>query len=582
MTGEAMDYIQEKGFEHRTQGKEIVLRQCPFCGDKKDHFYLEPKEGLFFCHKCQEAGNLITLQKHLGDYAKSRESWGGNPPRRPQGTIKEAFPQREGQGKAIDEKSILQAHERLLGDAEAMAYVEGRRITPGTVTAFKLGLQVDQEGRRWLNIPHYSKGKAVNIKSRTLPPAEKDFKRVKDRPSILFNGDALEGVEEVFLCEGEIDTLTLWQEGIKNAAGVTVGSGSFLPEWVDQLRGVKKIILCYDPDAAGQKGAREVARRLGYDRVFNILLSGGDINEYFQNPENDISSFQELANKAKRFDVSGILSLEDAFQELQRERENPEASQGLLTPWDSVNRRIKTGFRPGELIVLSAPPKTGKTTLALQICTHNALQGIPSLFFCLEMTTKRIVEKIIQAHCQDEEPGANQIEQTWKAFQGKPLYLGYCYQQPTLSGILETLRAAIQRYGLKLVVFDHLHFLCRSITNQTQEVSQAVQAFKFLAEEMEVPIILLAQPRKINPDAIMTAMDLKDSISIFSDCDHLIILHRKRRTSGGTVEERMETQDQAFEPITLVRVEASRYGPGGEALLYFHGECSYFGTELVK
>jgi len=192
------------------------------------------------------------------------------------------------------------------------------------------------------------------------------------------------------------------------------------------------------------------------------------------------------------------------------------------------------------------------------------------------------VEKIIQAHCQDEEPGANQIEQTWKAFQGKPLFLGYWYQQPALSGILETLKAAIQRYGLKLVVFDHLHFLCRSITNQTQEVSLAVQAFKFLAEEMEVPIILLAQPRKINPDAIMTAMDLKDSISIFSDCDHLIILHRKRRTSGGKVEEGMETQDQAFEPITLVRVEASRYGPGGEALLYFHGEYSYFGTELVK
>jgi twinkle protein len=573
MSGAALDYIREKGFEHRTQGREIILRECPFCGDTKNHFNIEPQEGLFTCFKCQEKGNLITLKKHLGDYEKSRESL----PRRPQGTIQEAFPKREGQGKAIDEKIILQAHERLLGDTEAMAYLEGRRITPEAVKAFKIGLQADKSGGRWLTIPHYSKGKPVNIKSRTLPPMEKVFKRVKDCPSILFNGDALEGAEEIFLCEGEIDTLTLCQAGEKKAVGVTAGAGSFLPEWVDQLQGVKKIILCYDPDEAGQKGAREVARRLGYERVFNILLPGGDVNEYFQNPENDIFSFQELANKAKRFDVSGILSFEDAFEKFQKERERPEALQGLFTPWNSVNRRIKTGFRPGELIVLSAPPKIGKSTFALQICTHNAMQGIPSLFFCLEMRDTKIMEKITQCHSQNEEPGAYQIEQTRKAFQGKPLYLGYSYKKPTLEGILETLKAGVQRYGLKLLVFDHLHFLCRSITNQVQEVSQAVQAFKFLAEEMEVPIILLAQPRKISEGAIMTAMDLKDSISIFSDCDHLIILHRKRKTSGGKgVDEGTETQDQAFEPITLVRLEASRYGPGGEALLYYHGEYSRF------
>jgi hypothetical protein len=99
---------------------------------------------------------------------------------------------------------------------------------------------------------------------------------------------------------------------------------------------------------------------------------------------------------------------------------------------------------------------------------------------------------------------------------------------------------------------------------------------------MEIPIILIAQPRKIQVDAIMTAMDLKDSISIYSDCDHLIILHRRRlATAGKEVEEGMETHEQAFEPITLVRIEASRYNAGGEALLYYHGEYSRF-DELEK
>ena len=115
----------------------------------------------------------------------------------------------------------------------------------------------------WLTIPHFVKGELVNIKSRSLPPAEKTFRRIAGCPSVLFNADALEDQEEIYLTEGEIDAVTLWDQGIKNVVGVTTGAGSFDPEWIDQLKPVKKIYLCYDPDEPGQKGAREVARRFG-------------------------------------------------------------------------------------------------------------------------------------------------------------------------------------------------------------------------------------------------------------------------------------------------------------------------------
>jgi replicative DNA helicase len=164
-----------------------------------------------------------------------------------------------------------------------------------------------------------------------------------------------------------------------------------------------------------------------------------------------------------------------------------------------------------------------------------------------------------------------------KAFEGAPLYVGYSYRKPMMVDLIHDLQAAIQRYGLKLVVFDNLHYLCRSLANQTQEVSLAVQEFKFLAQEMEIPVILIAQPRKIQPNTMMTAMDLKDSVSIFSDCDHLIILHRNRVASqGADLHAKMVPHDMAYDPVTLVRVEASRYSQGGEALLHFHGECSWF------
>lgn len=306
-----------------------------------------------------------------------------------------------------------------------------------------------------------------------------------------------------------------------------------------------------------------------------VLPDGQDVNEFFQ--AHTITEFKTLVWDAQQFDVAGILSIEDGLEKIRQEIQKPEQRAGLGTPWPEVNRLIKTGFQPGELVILSAPPKIGKSTWALQLTTHTALQGIPSLFYCLEMRPNKIIEKIIQCHTQTGILSPSEVDRTSRAFANKPLFLGFCYRKPELASIIETIGAAVQRYGLRLVVFDHLHFLCRSLTNQVQEVSLAVQAFKFLAEEMEIPIILLAQPRKIQADSIMTAQDLKDSSSIFSDCDHLIILHRPRAASRAKdVSEGMETQTQAFEPITLVRVEASRYNSGGEALLFYHGEYSRF------
>ena len=62
-----LEYIRSKGFEHKIQSGQIVLKVCPFCQDEKYHFYMDQREGPFFCQKCNEKGNLWTLKKHMGD-----------------------------------------------------------------------------------------------------------------------------------------------------------------------------------------------------------------------------------------------------------------------------------------------------------------------------------------------------------------------------------------------------------------------------------------------------------------------------------------------------------------------------------
>ncbi len=131
------------------------------------------------------------------------------------------------------------------------------------------------------------------------------------------------------------------------------------------------------------------------------------------------------------------------------------------------------------------------------------------------------------------------------------------------------------------MVFDNLHFLIRSISNVNEELGLAVQGLKLLAEEMEIPILAIAQPRKREAggrDEIMRADDIKYSNAVHADCDQMIILHRKRIASKAKEvdAEDFTAKTEALDPVTLVRIEAHRYGAGGETLLYFHGEYSRF------
>ena len=71
-------------------------------------------------------------------------------------------------------------------------------------------------------------------------------------------------------------------------------------------------------------------------------------------------------------------------------------------------------------------------------------------------------------------------------------------------------------------------------------------------------------------------MDLKDSASIGADADQIIILHRKIIKSDKDKVIVYEELDITLEPETLIRIEASRYHPGGDTMLYFEGEKSKF------
>jgi len=74
--------------------------------------------------------------------------------------------------------------------------------------------------------------------------------------TLLYNEGALVGSRYVVVCEGELDTLILWQEGIP-AVSSTNGAGGMVSIWekVSSRFRCSRIIIAFDQDEAGRKEA---------------------------------------------------------------------------------------------------------------------------------------------------------------------------------------------------------------------------------------------------------------------------------------------------------------------------------------
>jgi archaellum biogenesis ATPase FlaH len=563
----AREVLTQAGVEFRDARDEFEVKECFVCGDSKFHLYVNQETGAFYCHKSNCKGSMLDLKRGLGLPGDQIRQLSPKPIPKP--ALKKKVP--------LSKVEALQA--ALSQDQKSLDYLRSRGISRESIRTFRLGLMFIGE-ERWLSTPHYRGNQVLNIKYRRLPPHEKTFNRVKGSLSILFNETAIRGTSELLLTEGETDAITLLQAGMENVVGTTGGAGTFDAEWLDQLKDVKKIYLCYDADDAGRIGAKSAAKRLGYDRCYNVQLpEGQDVNDYFLTEGQDIFTFQRLLLDSRKYDLDGIITAAQALELLELHLKDK--TQGLTTPWPSVNRIVK-GFFPGDLVIVSAPPKTGKTTWCLDIAMDLVRQKIPVLIYCLEMASIKLIVKVMQNEHRTNEVSEQHREESRKIFNDNyPMYFNYRIKAAKLNGILDLMRECIKRHDIKLVIFDNLHFLVRSITNVNEELGQAVQGFKLLAEEMEIPVIAIAQPRKKDSkskDEIMSADDIKYSNSIHADCDKMIIMHRKRiaSTAKDISSGFFKANTQSQESMTLIRAEADRYGSGGETVLNFRGELSRF------
>jgi twinkle protein len=498
-------------------------------------------------------------------------------------------------GQAAPLPDVEAAHRRLMEDEAALEYLVGERgFTMDVIRRQKLGVE-SFDGKKWIVYPYIYHGRVVFSKSRSLPPAEKAFRGTSGREQPLYNEEALvNGLEDITLCEGESDLCSCLSAGIERVVGVP-GCSQHKAVWIAKLdsTALKKIYLLYDNDKPGQKSARDMAVRIGIEKVFNILLPpfervdgkpGKDINEWFR-AGHTLEEFEALKQQARPFDVEGVTSTVGAIDELEDEL----LGKGSLkptydSPWPSLNERLG-GMEIGDVVSIIACGKTGKSTLALNWLDYLVDKyKEPGLFYCLEMTPRRLVRKWVSYITRtDDSPGASQLT-IEKIREAKHIALnrqadmlfGYT-RGGSADDALNTIRQAVRRYGVKFVVFDNLQYLIRSLEHSAQETSIVSKKFKNLAMELGIVIILIVQPNRVREGEIVSASNARGSSAIETDVDAMIALHRNRvaklKQSDLETIGFLETEAN-FEPRMYARVDLSRYAPGGQAMLCMEGAMS--------
>lgn len=578
------DYLISKGFDPISQGNNYVFN-CPACDDEKQKFGIHKTNGKWNCFNCPVSGLSIHSFKKL-----LRDGGPRDDIQMEKGSKKEKVD--------IDQMLSRKYHKLLKkkGRKSRKYLIDVRGFSKETIKQFELGSRL-RKGHESVSIPFWESGELVNVKFRSLKFSEKKYKwlRIKGGKSSLFNDDIIDdkSYDKLFITEAEMDCISLHNAGVKNTIAVTTGAKGFNEHWFDRLERYKMIYLIFDNDEDGKAGAEKMAFRLGANRcrIVKLPKEYKDLNNYFYDNKTKAhihteEDFMGLVKKAKKLQVRDITTLKSALRDLESDIHTADEDQliGFQTPWKKVNK-VMRGVKPGYLVVLSSPPKIGKSTLAYNWCHYLSDQGVPTLFYCCEMKPIRIAEKEL-AYANPDYDGIETINRLHmsgaKHEAPDNFYLGF----PNLQGdgnlgldmdsLCEIITNSVKRYGLKFVVFDHLHFLVRG-TDVNSKIGEVTRRFKLLAESLNIVFVLIVQPKKLG-GRMMDTDDFKDSSSIFQDCDLAMLLHRsKSLANNAEVDDNKDGEDahHYYDDWTIMRL-TGRWCEGGEVKLVFDGARSRF------
>jgi len=283
---------------------------------------------------------------------------------------------------------------------------------------------------------------------------------------------------------------------------------------------------------------------------------------------------------SKSTDIDLTENATQRFEEYLNIKTRPNGLIGFATGFKTIDEAT-AGLQPGQLVTIIAPPKTGKSVLAMQMAVNVHRDGFVPMFQSFEMTNMEqqhrhdsmraqiAHSRLIRGNLNKDEE-ARYIKALEEMEQMHKFYLTDSISAMTVTG----LAAKIEKIRPDIVFIDGVYLMTDDVSgeqNTPQALTSITRNLKHLAMAKQLPIVVSTQvllwkmkKRQVSADAIGY------SSSFYQDSDVILGLQK---------------QDEDDDSSRELRIVASRNcGPATSDLLWDweEGKFEEYGSPQFK
>lgn len=537
-------YLQPYKIKAKAAGDEIIPTLCPFChggssGRDTNTFALSLEKGLFVCKRgsCGRHGYFDQLAKELsGEEIRLPNDRGA--------------PHKTKMVSGASEANYVTPQINILpATAQIYEYFERRGISEDTVDAFKIGSTEDG----MIVFPFYERGSLIFVKFRRPWKPTPDELRARgkewqlpDTKQILFNMDGIDLKEPVYITEGMVDAMALYEAGVHNV--VSVPSGCSNLNWIqtcwDWLEKVDQFVIFGDNDEPGREMVSKVTKRLGEYRCkivtdYPEIPDGGgekckDADEILFR----LGPFEllDVAESAEEIPTRGLLNLAEVVDE------DPANIPSVRTGIPELDQ-CTGGLTEGGITILTGKTGEGKSTLSGLLLLSAIAQGHNVCAYSGELRASRFKNWIdLQA------AGSKWIGLKYNKVKGiqvpvvdpqalKRIHQWYdghfflfdnneLFEMNQADALIEVFTTALRKHNCTTFLADNVMTALSDTDEEYRAQTKFINQLKKFATHYNAHVIVVAHARKTKIDQKIGTDDVAGSSNLGNLADVAIVSER--------------------------------------------------------
>jgi replicative DNA helicase len=333
-----------------------------------------------------------------------------------------------------------------------------------------------------------------------------------------------------------IDGVTLAEELDQRSELEEVGGAAYLAEILDSVPHAAHVR--YYANIVRQKWMQRTLIYACTDILADSYEMTGEVDDLLQSAERRIFSILEQTENTGNIAIGDILM--ETFTRIDERINTVGDVSGTTTGFTDLDEQT-TGLQPTELIILAARPSMGKTAFVCNVAEAVARKsGKGVLLFSLEQSNHELAERFLcivakvnghdlrAGNLTDEQ--RDQLMEASDELHNLPLFID---DKPgrTMTQVAALARRQHRKSPLGVIIIDYLQLIEPEdkAAPREQQIAGISRRLKFLAKELQVPVIALAQLNRgveLREDKRPRLADLRESGAIEQDADMVMFLHR--------------------------------------------------------